>query len=78
MVKAKSFNGLPPNFDELPVELQRLLEEQAYRRQLACKWGYVPGDPRLTSMDAEGLPLSGQFGARVKEKAAEEDVEHAD
>jgi len=72
MTKAKSFNGLPPNFDSLPWGIQRLLEEAQYRRQLKASFGYCPGDPRLCSMGEDGLPLSGQFGKRVEGPVVEE------
>lgn len=65
-MKVKSFNGLPPNFDVLPRSLQLVVEEGLYRRRLKASWGFCPGDPRLTSMSADGLPLSGQFGKAVK------------
>ena len=64
--KRKS-DGLPPNFDELPVELQRVIEERVYRRQLRWTHGYRPGSPCLRSIDREGVPLSGSFGRRVDE-----------
>ena len=64
--KQKS-DGLPPNFDELPVELQRVIEERVYRRQLRWTHGYRPGSPCLQSIDREGVPLSGSFGRRVDE-----------
>jgi hypothetical protein len=73
MVKVKRSDGLPPNFDELPPEVQRVIEEQQYRRQMKQAHGYCPGDPRLTSMDDDAIPISGQFGKRVEEKAVEED-----
>jgi len=73
MTKVKSFNGLPPNFDSLPLGMKRLLEEAQYRRQLKVSFGYCPGDPRLTSMREDGLPLSGQFGKRVEGPVVEED-----
>ena len=73
MVKKKSFNGLPPNFDSLPLGMKRLLEEAQYRRQLKVSMCYLPGDPRLSSMGEDGLPLSGQFGKRVKGPVVEED-----
>jgi len=69
MVRVKRSDGLPPNFDDLPEKMKRVLEEQQYRRQM--KWGhaYCPGDPRLTSMSKSGLPVSGLFGDRVDDGA---------
>ena len=62
--KRKS-SGLPPNFVELPVELQREIEEEVYRRQLKYSHGFRPGSPCLRSMDRDGVPRSGSFGRRV-------------
>ena len=69
--KRKS-SSLPPNFEELPVDLQREIEEQVYRRQLKWTHGYRPGSPCLRSMDSEGVPLSGSFGRRVDESDVDE------
>ena len=74
MVKVKQKGNLPANFDELPPEMQRIIEEDIYRRQLSYSHACHPGDPRLTSMDAEGIPLSGNFGKRIKvEECPDED-----
>ena len=62
--KRKS-SGLPPNFEELPVEMQREIEEEVYRRQLKYSHGFRPGSPCLRSMDRDGVPRSGSFGRRV-------------
>ncbi len=78
MVRVKRNDGLPPNFDELPPEMQRTIEEDQYRRQLSWNHGFSAGRSCLTSMNAEGLPVSGQFGKRIVEKAAEKGDEHDD
>ena len=69
--KRKS-SSLPPNFEELPVELQREIEEEVYRRQLKYSHGFRPGDPCLRSMDRDGVPRSGSFGRRVDESKLDE------
>jgi len=65
MVQKKRSDGFPPNFDQLPVELQQKIEEDLYRRQLKWTHGFCPGDPCLRSMDRDGVPRSGSFGRRV-------------
>jgi hypothetical protein len=74
MVRVRRSECLPPNFDELPAAMQHIIEEEQYRRQRKWSHGYCPSDPRLTSMSANGLPASGDFGKRVEEKAVEEDL----
>jgi hypothetical protein len=74
MVLKKRSDGLPPNFDVLPDDLKREIEEQQYKRQLKWSHGYRPGDPRLRSLSAEGVPVSGSFGKRVDEGVSEEVV----
>ena len=61
----KRGNSYPPNFEELPVEMQREIEEEVYRRQLKYSHGFRPGSPCLRSMDRDGVPRSGSFGRRV-------------
>ena len=39
----------PPNFADLPKEVQDSFEEHVYKRQMAGTWGYGPDDPRLKS-----------------------------
>jgi len=72
MKQVKRSEGLPPNFDELPAAMQRIIEEEQYRRQRKWSHGYCPGDPCLTSMSASGVPLSVSFGARVDKDVNEE------
>lgn len=66
MVKVKRVDGLPPDFDDLPRDMQVQIEEDVYRRQLKWSHGYCPGDPCLTSMSKDGMPISGQFGKKVE------------
>jgi len=72
MMQKKSNDGLPPNFDLLPLDQRIVVEEMIYRRQLKWLHGYCPGDPCLTSMRRDGVPLSGQFGKRVEQDKVEE------
>lgn len=69
VMKVKRSEGLPPNFDDLPAELQQEIEEQMYRRQLKWSHGYRPGDPCLRSMSGDGVPVSGSFGRCVDESS---------
>jgi len=62
----KRGNPYPPNFEELPVEMQQKIEEEVYRSQMKWTWGFMPGDPRLSSMGSEGVPRSGVFGKKVE------------
>jgi hypothetical protein len=66
MKQIKRNDGLPPNFDMLPRDLQIKIEEDVYRRQLKWNHGFCPGDPSLTSMSASGVPVSGSFGKKVQ------------
>ena len=66
MKEKRKSDGLPPNFEELPVEMQREIEEDLYRHQRVWSWGFQPGDPRLSSMGSEGVPRSGVFGKKVE------------
>lgn len=49
------------------LEENEALEEDMYRRQLRSKWGYSIGDPRLTSMDADGSVIRGRISKKVDE-----------
>jgi len=73
----KRSDGLPPNFDVLSRDMQIACEEDLYRRQLKWRWGFHPGDPRLTSMNEEGISVSAQFGKKVKDMGGEHGDEHA-
>jgi hypothetical protein len=75
MVKVKRGSGLPPNFDDLPRDMQIACEEEVYRRQLKYSHGFCPGSPCLKSMSADGVPISGSFGKRVKTDTNEPEVE---
>ena len=68
MVKVKRNDGLPPNFDQLPRVLQAILEEEQYKRQTKLSHGYCPGDPRLTSISANGKEAVRSFGKAVEVK----------
>lgn len=71
-------SSLPPNFDALSPEEQRMVEEELYKHQLKWTHGYRPGDPCLTSLSSDGVPLSGSFGAAVeqeKQKDFPDDIE---
>jgi hypothetical protein len=74
MVKVKKKSSLPPNFDDLPVYLKIQIEEDVYRRQMSWTHGHCPGDPRLSSMGADGIPISGSFGKKVEQKDDEEEI----
>jgi hypothetical protein len=78
MVKIKRSDGLPANFDELPDDMKRIIEEGVYKRQLRWSHGYSPGDPALTSMGASGIPRSASFGKKVDEESDEEAEGHED
>jgi len=49
--KKASEDCLPPNFANLEPELKDAVLEQIYKQQLHNSWGYLEGDPRLTSSD---------------------------
>jgi hypothetical protein len=66
MKQKRSDSPLPPNYADLPDEVKVECEEDVYRHQLKWRHACCPGDPRLTSMDRDGVPRSGQFGKRVK------------
>ena len=74
MKQQRRSDGLPPNFDLLPEANRRIAEEEQYRRQCKHSFGYCPGDPRLTSMNEVGLPLSGSFGKKVEDMKSKEVV----
>jgi hypothetical protein len=72
MKQKRSDSPLPPNFDDLPLEMKVECEEDAYRHQLRWRHACCPGDTRLTSMGRDGVPKSGLFGKRVKDESAGE------
>ena len=65
MVTKRSSGVLPPNFDSLPRELQVIIEEKCYEKQLRMSHACLPGDPRLTSMDPSGVVVPVGFGKKV-------------
>jgi hypothetical protein len=70
MANPKRFDGLPPNFDDLPQELKSILEERQYKEQVRQSHGCLPGDPRLTSMGPDGRPVDGRFGKRLDDESS--------
>ena len=74
----KRSDGLPPNFDDLPAAMQRIIEEELYQKQLRWSHGCCPGDRRLKTMSADGEVLPIGFGAAVDVKAVEEVDERED
>jgi len=74
MAQKKRNDGLPLNFDSLPLDQKIATEEVFYKRQLKWLHGFCPGDPCLTSMRRDGVPLSGQFGKRVDPAESEEEI----
>jgi hypothetical protein len=78
MKQIKRSSEFPPNFAELPDAMKVVIEEELYRDQLKRTHSVCPGDPRLTSMGADGERVSGVFGKRVQPNDDEEDEERVD
>jgi hypothetical protein len=77
MVKVKKNDGLPPNFDKLPKEMQVIIEEDLYRREHKKMFCYLPGDPRLKSIGPNGVPVDELF-VEGEEKRKEKQKEIID